>query len=89
MLIDVPITNTDVKAQTEVVQMLFDPPVEIGGQIIPITIPAWWWGTAKLTADDVRASLRDEAEARLQGRPLEGTFMRNYVRQLERHPDPH
>lgn len=82
MLIDVPITNMDVKAQTEVVQMLFDPPVEIGGQVIPITIPAWWWGTAKLTADDVRASLRGEAEARLQGRPLEGTFMRNYIVEL-------
>jgi hypothetical protein len=80
MFIDLPITNMDLKAHTEVVKMEFLPPMEIGGNVFPIVIPMWWWGAQKLTSEDIRAALRGEIEARLQGRPLEGTFLRNYVR---------
>jgi hypothetical protein len=82
MFIDLPITNMDLKAHTEVVKMEFLPPLEIGGNLFPIVIPMWWWGAQKLNSEDIRAALRGEIEARLQGRPLEGTFVRDYVRLL-------
>ena len=79
IFIDLPITNVDLKARTEVVLMVFEPPVEVGGNSFRIVIPAWWWGAQKLTSEDVRAALGDETEARLQGRPPVETFMRKYV----------
>lgn len=80
VFIDLPITNQGLKAHTEVVSMEFEPPLEVGGMSFRIVVPAWWWGAQKLTPEDVRAALRREIEARLQGRPPEETFMRDYVR---------
>lgn len=79
VFIDIPITNQGLKARIEVVSMVFEPPFEVGGMSFRIVIPAWWWGAQKLTSEDVRMALRGEIEARLQGRPPEETFMRDYV----------
>lgn len=82
VFVDLPITNQGRKARMEVISMEFDPPLEVGGMSFRIVVPAWWWGAQKLTPEDVRGALRGEIEARLQGRPPEEIFMRNYISEL-------
>ncbi|PVG02095.1 hypothetical protein CPB86DRAFT_794707 [Serendipita vermifera] len=80
--VDFKITNWEMQARSSVISMMFCPPPEIGGLVFRIDIPGKWWNEMRLTPEDVRAALRKEVVARLQGRLPEEVFVREYVKSL-------
>ncbi|KAG8825401.1 hypothetical protein FRC17_008689 [Serendipita sp. 399] len=62
--------------------MAFAPPHEIGGMEFVLAIPNKWWDERRLSPDDISTALRGEVEARVQGRPQEEIYPRQYRSEL-------
>ncbi|KAG8776217.1 hypothetical protein FRB91_010100 [Serendipita sp. 411] len=80
--IQFPLTNRQVMARSKVVHMAFSPPYEIGGMEFVLAIPTKWWDERRLSPDDICTALRGEVEARVQGRPQEEIYPRQYRSEL-------
>jgi hypothetical protein len=84
--VQLPVTNqgvaSGIMANFELIAMAFTPPMELGVDSFRVNIPSQWWKTRRLSPDNVRAALKEEIRALLEGHPARNTFLTNYVRIL-------